>query len=400
MSDLFWPGDHRAGDLMSDVALLDALVAVENAWLAVLVDSAVAPPAARTDLAALVSPHDAAAIAEGAERDGNPVTGLVRLLRERTSDHAARWLHRGLTSQDVLDTALVLCLRDALGVLGEQLTAQVHTLAGLVETHRDTPMLARTLAQPALPSTAGMKFAGWLSATLDAVDTLAALPALSVQAGGAAGTMAAAAELAGSADAAVRLSDALARALSLRPATPWHTTRSLITRHGDALVTCGDAWGHVANDVITGSRGEIGEFTEGSGGGSSTMPHKSNPVLSILLRRNALAAPALGATLHAAAAASVDERADGGWHAEWATLRTLTRRTVVAASQASDLLTGLRVHADRAHANLTTAPGLLAEQQTMSELASRPAASTYLGAADHLIEAALHRARRHLKESQ
>ena len=129
------------------------------------------------------------------------------------------------------------------------------------------------------------------------------------------------------------------------------------------------------------------------------MPHKSNPVLSILLRRNAITAPALAATLHAAAAASVDERADGGWHAEWATLRTLTRRTVVAASQAGELLTSLRVHTDRAHANLTAAHGLLAEQQTMSELTSRPAAATYLGAADHLIDAALHRARSHLKES-
>ncbi|MET0899868.1 MAG: 3-carboxy-cis,cis-muconate cycloisomerase [Mycobacterium sp.] len=400
MADLFWPGDHRAGDLMSDAALLAALVAVENAWLSVLVDAAVAPPAARTDLIALISPEDAEAIAEGAERDGNPVTGLVALLRDRTADPAARWLHRGLTSQDVLDTALLLCLRDALGTVRAQLTAQVQTLVGLVEIHRDTPMLARTLAQPALPSTAGMKFAGWLSATLDAADTVATLPALPVQAGGAAGTMAAATELAGSADAAVQLTDALARVLNLSPAPPWHTARSTITRHGDAFVTCCDTWGHVANDIITGSRGEIGELTEGSGGGSSTMPHKVNPVLSILLRRNALTAPALGATLHAASAASVDERADGGWHAEWATLRTLTRRTVVAASQASDLLTGLQVHTDRAHVNLTTAHGLLAEQHTMSELASRPAGPTYLGAADHLIDAALYRARHHLKESQ
>jgi 3-carboxy-cis,cis-muconate cycloisomerase len=400
VSDLFWPGDHRAGALMSDAALLQALVSVENSWLTVLVDAAVAPPAARADLTILISPQDVAAIADGAERDGNPVTGLVKLLRARASDPAARWLHRGLTSQDVLDTALLLCLRDALATVAAQLTAQVQTLAGLVGTHRDTAMPARTLSQTALPSTAGMKFAGWLSATLDAADTLAALPALPVQVGGAAGTMAAATELTGSADAAMRLPDALARALRLSPAHPWHTTRSIITRHGDALVTCCDAWGHMANDVITGSRAEIGEFTEGSGGGSSTMPHKANPVLSILLRRTALTAPALGATLHAASAASVDERADGGWHAEWATLRTLTRRTVVAASQASDLLTGLQVHTDRARANLAAAPGLLAEQHAMSELTSRPAAPTYLGATDHLIDATLHRARHHLKESQ
>ena len=385
---------------MSDTALLKALVFVENAWLSVLVDAAVAPPSASADLTALVDTGDAAAIAAGAERDGNPVTGVVKLLRGRAPDDAARWLHRGLTSQDVLDTALLLCLREALGVLAEHLTAQVRTLAGLVETHRDVPMLARTLTQSALPSTAGMKFAGWLSATLDAADTLAALPALPVQAGGAAGTMAATTELAGSADAAVQLSAGLARAVGLSPATPWHTGRSVITRYGDALVTCCDAWGHLANDITTGSRGEIGEFSEGSSGGSSTMPHKANPVLSILLRRAALTAAPLGATLHAASAASVDERADGGWHAEWATLRTLTRRTIVAASQATDLLAGLRVHTDRAQTNLTAAHGLLAEQHTMSELTSRPPGATYLGVTDHLVDAALHRARRYLKDSQ
>lgn len=399
MTDLFWPGDHRAGALMSDAALLNALVVVENAWLAVLIDADVAPDTAHLDLTALVGAADADAIAVGAERDGNPVTGVVALLRQRATGDAARWLHRGLTSQDVLDTALSLCLRDALGALGADLTAQVNTLIGMVESHRDTPMLARTLTQPALPSTAGLKFAGWLSAILDAADTLAALPALPVQAGGAAGTLAAATELSGAPQAATRLSEALAEALGLRPAAPWHTGRSVLTRYGDALVTSCDAWGHLGNDIANGSRAEIGEFSEGNGGGSSTMPHKSNPVLSILLRRAALTAAPLGATLHAASAASVDERADGGWHAEWATLRTLTRRTVVAASQATDLLAGLHLHTARAAANLTAAEGLLAEQHTMSELTSRPAAATYLGATDHLVDAALQRARHHLKES-
>lgn len=399
MTDLFWPGDHRAGALMSDAALLDALVVVENAWLAVLIDADVAPDTAHLDLTALVGAADADAIAVGAERDGNPVTGVVALLRQRATGDAARWLHRGLTSQDVLDTALSLCLRDALGALGADLTAQVNTLIGMVESHRDTPMLARTLTQPALPSTAGLKFAGWLSAILDAADTLGALPALPVQAGGAAGTLAAATELSGAPQAATRLSEALAEALGLRPAAPWHTGRSVLTRYGDALVTCCDAWGHLGNDIANGSRAEIGEFSEGNGGGSSTMPHKSNPVLSILLRRAALTAAPLVATLHAASAASVDERADGGWHAEWATLRTLTRRTVVAASQATDLLSGLHLHTARAAANLTAAEGLLAEQHTMSELTSRPAAATYLGATDHLVDAVLQRARHHLKES-
>jgi 3-carboxy-cis,cis-muconate cycloisomerase len=398
MTDLFWPGDQRAGDVMSDAAFLAAMVDVENAWLGALVDAAVAPAEARTDLTAVVSADDAEAIAAGAEADGNPVIGLVTLLRERTRGQAARWLHRGLTSQDVIDTALMLCLRDALSRIRGELTTQVRTLAGLVETYHHTPMVARTLTQPALPSTVGAKMVNWLSGVLDAADTFAALPVLPVQAGGAAGTLAATTELTGTATEALALNDALAAALKLAPAVPWHTTRSVITRAGDALVGCCDACGHIAADVATGSRTEIGELAEGRGGGSSTMPHKNNPVLSVLIRRAVLTAPALAATLHAASAASVDERSDGGWHAEWATLRTLTRRTVVAAAQTTELLAGLHVDAQRAAANLAAAADVLAEQRSMTELTGRPARSEYTGAVDHLIDAALQRARHHLKE--
>jgi 3-carboxy-cis,cis-muconate cycloisomerase len=312
MTDLFWPGDGRADDIFTDAAFLTAMVSVENAWLDALVDAGVAPADARTNLTAQVSAADAGRVSAGAEADGNPVTGLVALLRDRTGDPTAQWLHRGLTSQDVLDTALMLCLRDALSRIRTEIFTQVRALIGLVESHHQTPMVARTLTQAALPSTIGARMAAWLSGVLDAADTVAGLPALRVQAGGAAGTLAATTELTGSPQAALGLSDALAAALVLAPATPWHTTRSVITRTGDAFVTCCDAWGHIANDVATGSRAEIGEFAEGRGGGSSTMPHKNNPVMSVLIRRAALTAPHLGATLHAASAASVDERSDGG----------------------------------------------------------------------------------------
>ncbi len=293
----------------------------------------------------------------------------------------------------------MLCLRDALARVRSEITTQVGTLAELAETHHHAPMLARTLTQPALPSTVGMKLANWLSGVLDAADTVAALPPLRVQAGGAAGTLAAATELTTSATEALALSDRLAVALGLAESAPWHTTRTAVTRAGDALVTCCDAWGHVAADVATGSRPEIGELAEGRGGGSSTMPHKRNPVLSVLIRRAAMTAPPLAATLHAASAASVDERSDGGWHAEWATLRTLARRTVVAAAQATELLAGLAVDTDRAAANVDAAGDLLAEQRSMAELTGRAALSGYDGAQDHLIDAALQRARHYLKEA-
>jgi 3-carboxy-cis,cis-muconate cycloisomerase len=400
MADLFWPGDHRAGAVLSDAAFLCAMVDVENAWLRALVDAGVAPPDAGADLRALVSVDDAAAIADGAEAGGNPILGLVALLRQRTRGPTSTWLHRGLTSQDVVDTALMVCLRAALDAIREQLAAQVSAMLTLTEKHCAAPMLARTLTQPALPSTAGMKFAGWLTAVLDAADTVAALPELPVQAGGAAGTMAAATELTGSTATTIRLADTLADLMGLAPASPWHTARAVLTRAGDALVTCCDAWGHIGADIATGSRAEIGEFAEGRGGGSSTMPQKNNPVLSVLLRRTALTVPALGATLHAASAASVDERADGGWHAEWATLRTLGRQSVVAAGQATELLTDLRFDAHRAAANLAAAGDLLAEQRIMTELTGRAASSNYLGASATLVDTVLHRARHYLKESQ
>jgi 3-carboxy-cis,cis-muconate cycloisomerase len=401
VSDLFWPGDHLAGELMSDAAFLRAMVAVEQGWLDGLVDAGIAPAEARARLAGYLDADDAEAIARRADADGNPVSGLVALLRQRTAEPTARWLHRGLTSQDVVDTALVLCLRDVLSRIADEVATQVDALAALAERHRSTPMLARTLTQAALPSTVGVKVAAWLSGVLDAVEALPELrAALPVQVGGAVGTLAAVVELAGSVDGAIALSDALAGTLGLAPAPPWHTARSPITRMGDLLVGCCDAWGHLAADVATGSRTELGEFAEGSGGGSSTMPHKNNPVRSVLIRRAALTAGPLAATLHTASAASVDERADGAWHAEWATIRTLARRTVVAAVHTSDLLTGLRVDPDRAAANLADAGDLSTEQRTMATLAGRAPNSSYLGAADLLVDTALDRARTYRKEAK
>jgi 3-carboxy-cis,cis-muconate cycloisomerase len=399
MTDLFWPGDHLAADLMSDRAFLAAMVAVEQAWLDALVDAGIAPHEARAHLTGWVEAGDTDIIARRADADGNPVTALVALLREHSDATTARWLHRGLTSQDVLDTALMICARDALIRIGEECSAQVRALADLAEEHRATPALARTLTQAALPSTLGAKIARWLDGVLDAAEPLARLRAsLPVQVGGAVGTLAAATELAGSVDGAVALSGALADRLRLTPTAPWHTTRSATTRIGDALVTCCDAWGHIAADVTTGSRPEVGELAEGSGGGSSTMPHKNNPVRSVLIRRAALTAAPLAATLHAASAAAVDERSDGAWHAEWATLRTLARHTVVAAAHTSELVAGLRVDANRAATNLTAAGDLLSEQRVMTELTGRSARSDYTGASDRLIDATLDRARRFVKE--
>ncbi len=175
-------------------------------------------------------------------------------------------MHRGLTSQDVIDTALMLCLRDGLSRIRNELTAQVRTLVALTETHQHTPMLARTLTQAALPSTVGAKMATWLAGVLDAADAVAAIPT-AAGAGRRCGRnhWPRATELTGSAGRRARAERRVRRRRSgSRAASPWHTTRSVITRVGDALVGCCDAWGRVATDVATGSRTEIGELAEGA----------------------------------------------------------------------------------------------------------------------------------------
>ena len=318
MGELFWPGDDRAGTLFSDEAFLAAMVAVESAW-------------AGTDL---TLPEDAHL---DSESGGNPVIPLVEALR--AAHPGLSDLHTGLTSQDVLDTALVLMLRDAVTVVRGHLAHALECLAGLATRYADVPMTGRTLTQPALPITFGHKLDTWRSGLTDAESDLAAL-SYPVQAGGPVG--------------AARDSR-LAQRLGLVDVAAWHTARRPITRAGDALVATTDACGRVARDVLVLSRPEIGEVSEGRGGGSSSMPHKANPVLAVLVRRAALSTPHLAATLHLCAADQVDERADGAWHAEWDTLRLLARRTVVAAAQTADLVGGLRVDPDRMAANFAAA---------------------------------------------
>jgi 3-carboxy-cis,cis-muconate cycloisomerase len=318
MSDLFWPGDGRAGELFTDAAFRAALVAVESAW----VDTELSVPADELDV----------------EAGGNPVIPLVDALRKANPEVA---LHEGLTSQDVLDSALMLLLRDAVAAVVGHLGLAVEALARLTAEHGGTAMTGRTLTQAALPIMFGDKVAAWRAGLAEATADLEAL-SFPVQVGGPVGT---------SRDGAA----ALAGRLGLTEATSWHTQRRPVTRAGDALVAATDACGRIARDVLVLGRPEIGELSEAVGGGSSSMPHKANPVLSVLVRRAALTTPQLGATLHLAAADQVDERADGAWHAEWDTLRLLARRTAVAASQTAELLEGLRVHPDRMAANLEAA---------------------------------------------
>lgn len=313
MSDLFWPGDRRAGELFTAGSFVAAMVAVESAWV-------------DTDLAAPFVDLDA-------EPGGNAVIPLVVALKQA---HPDLDVHTGLTSQDVLDTAVVLMLRDAVGATRAHLSDALSALHRVAATHGHAPMVGRTLTQWAVPTTFADKLSSWRSGLAGADSDLAAL-AFPAQCGGPVGTM---------------HDGRLAARLGLDDGPAWHTDRRPITRIADALTATTDACGRVARDVLELSRPEIGEVSESAGGGSSSMPHKANPVLSVLVRRAALTTPQLLATLHLCAADQVDERADGAWHAEWDTLRLLVRRTAVAASQTADLLAGLQVHPDRMAAHL------------------------------------------------
>jgi 3-carboxy-cis,cis-muconate cycloisomerase len=406
MTNLLWPGDQRAGEHMTDRALLAAMVAVESAWLDALAAARLAPRAcAGADLSSLVGDEDRESLAAAAEGGGNPIIGLVELLRQRAAAAVAPWIHRGLTSQDVLDTALMLGVRAVVDDLTAELTQQLSTLSALATAHRGTPMVARTLTQHAAPTTFGAKAAVWLNGVADALEGLRGL-VTPIQIGGAVGTRAAATELAAllgaatdPAEASDRLVHSAAKTLGLPVRPPWHTTRTPVTAAADAFVGCTDAWGRIASDVVTLVRPEIGELGEPAGehrGGSSSMPHKRNPVLSILIRRAGIAAPPLAATLHTAAALANDERPDGPWHAEWDTLRTLARRSLVAGSQCGELLAGLQVHSARMAENLCITD-VYGEQREIAELAGAGASTTYVGAAGRLIDESLGRAERILK---
>ena len=407
MTNLLWPGDRRAGEHMTDQALLRSMVAVESAWLRALAAAGLAPvDGAGADLWQLMDERDCEQLALTAEDGGNPVIGLVALLRERSAPAVAPWIHCGLTSQDVVDTSLMLGVRAVVTDLSVQLREQVSTLSTLAAAHRATPMVARTLTQPAAPTTFGAKAAGWLNGVVDACERLNALQ-IPVQIGGAVGTRSAIIELAtltaGAADRADLADDVIRTAatlLGLHSRAPWHTTRTPITAAADAFVACTDCWGRIASDVVTLARPEIAELGEpgtANRGGSSSMPHKRNPVLSILIRRAAISAPPLAATLHTAAALANDERPDGAWHAEWDTLRTLARRTVVAGSQCGELLAGLRVHPDKMAENLSRTD-VLGEQRAIADLVGKTPSATYFGAIDRLIDESLDRASRALSQ--
>ena len=362
-------------ETVTDAAYLDALVTAEVALARAWVEAGVAPAEAVDEIetefgwqGALRGCRDhgvdGTALAAAAVAGGNPVIPLVGRLKERVGVDAGVWVHRGATSQDIVDTAAMVVARAATSRI---VAALVHTevsLRSLARSRRDEVAAARTLTQHAVPTTVGLRAAGWLRGVERARsrvgDVQHQLPA---QLGGAAGTLASFTEIAGP-EAAAALPAAFAHELGLAtPDAPWHTSRWPVTELGDALVQAIDAVGKIATDVATLSRTEIGELAEGAGGGSSAMPQKRNPAASVLIRSAALRAPQLAATLHLASALAADERPDGAWHAEWPTLRELLRLALGATAHAASLVAGLHVDTDAVARNLAATGGLIVSER-------------------------------------
>jgi 3-carboxy-cis,cis-muconate cycloisomerase len=267
-----------------------------------------------------------------------------------------------------MDTAAMLVSRHALRIVLADLSRVAAAAADLARRHRDTPMVARTLLQQAVPTTFGLKAAGWLVAVLDASARLVAIRdrRLAAQLGGAAGTLAA------FGDAAVEVSDHYARGLGLGEATiPWHTNRVRVAELGAALEIAAGVVAKVALDLELLAQTEVGEVREGgAGGGSSAMPHKRNPVSAIRARASAALVGGHASVLSAALVGE-HERAAGAWQAEWEALSGALAFTGGAAAALADALEKLDVDSDRMRANLVMTGGQVATERVATLLTER-----------------------------
>jgi 3-carboxy-cis,cis-muconate cycloisomerase len=376
-----WAGTGAA-DLVDDDALLTAMLDTEVALAEAQAELGVIPVAAAKAIrdAAVPACIDLAAVAAGVRETANPVVAFVGQLTAavRTVDaSAAEYVHRGSTSQDILDTALMLLCAATMDRIAEDLLACAHSLAGHAARHRDTPMAGRTLTQHAVPVTFGLRAATWLSLVLDALDrirrTRAALP---VSLGGAAGTLAAyhqyALDTADPVGATLRLPGLVASRLGLvEPVVPWHGIRTPLADVAASLMVTTGALGKLAADVLVLTRTEIGEVTEeqvAGRGASSAMPQKHNPVFSTLIATAARQLPPIALVLFGSLAVE-DERSSGGWHAEWQPLRECLRIAAGAAANAARLAEALRVAPEAMAANLQLTRGAIVSERVNVVLA-------------------------------
>jgi 3-carboxy-cis,cis-muconate cycloisomerase len=391
-SDLLGPlfGDAEVSSYLSDRARIQAMLDVEAALAEVEADFGVIPrqAVAAIQAAARADTFDLGAMAAAAARDGNLAIPLVRQLTHAVEaiDHdAARYVHWGATSQDIIDTGLVLQLQRAVPPVMRHLDGAAAAARGHARRYVDTPMPGRTWLQQSTPITFGVKAAGWLDALSRQRKALAeALEQTRVlQFGGASGT------LASLGDHGATVAERLASRLGLRvPAIPWHAYRDRLAYFACVLgVTCGTL-GKIGRDVSLLAQTEVGEAAEGRSGGSSAMPHKQNPVGASVAIAAAVRAPGLVATM-LGAMPQEHERGVGGWQAEWTTLPELVLLTAGASRAIARVIEGLEIDEKRMRTNLDATHGLIASEAVAIALAG------FVGRRDAhgIVELATRRAR-------
>lgn len=374
MSDGLFDAVLAAGPVagqVSDRAWMQAMLDFEGALARASADVGAIPAEAAEEIARCcrAEDYDIAEIGSRAVDIGNPAGPLVRALTARVTPRAAAYVHLGATSQDVSDTAAMLVTARGFDALRTELRSAAALLAGLAEEHAYTVMPGRSLLQQAPPVTFGLTAASWLGGITAAQTRLDGIrrDRLAVQFGGAVGTLAALG------DKGIRVLGGIARQLDLaEPVLPWHTERSRIAEVAGALgQTCG-AVAKIARDITLLSQTEVGEvFEQGPAGtgGSSTMPHKRNPVAAVLAAGATGQAPGLVAAL-LGASAHEHQRAAGAWHAEWRPLSELLRTTGSAVHWLVVGLERLRVDPERMRVNLARTGGLLLAENVAIELVS------------------------------
>jgi 3-carboxy-cis,cis-muconate cycloisomerase len=357
---------------VSDRAWVQAMLDVEAALARAESRIGVVPATAGDGIAShcRVDEFDVAQLGRAAVRSANPVIPLVNALRAAVSQDAAPYVHHGATSQDVLDTAMMLIVRRGLDLLLADLEQAAGAAATLADRHRATLMAARTLLQQALPTTFGVKAAGWLVAIVEARSELLRVRGtrLAVQFGGAAGTMAALS------DRGLDVARELATELGLaEPTMPWHTARARVVEVATALGVAAGVAGKVAIDVVLLAQTEVGEVSERTVAGrgtSSALPQKHNPVdaieiLAAVRGINAQVGVLLGAMVQE------HERAAGAWQAEWPAVAETLRLAGGAVFKLGSLLAGLQIDPERMRRNLDLSGGSIMAEHVVMLLGER-----------------------------
>ncbi|MGL4975182.1 MAG: 3-carboxy-cis,cis-muconate cycloisomerase [Bosea sp. (in: a-proteobacteria)] len=383
--ELFADAAMRA--VFSDRATLQGMLDFEAALARAQGDLGIIPASAANAIAQACHPdrYDIATIGLQATLAGNPAIPLVKLLTAevaKTDTEAAKWVHWGATSQDVIDSGRMVQIREAVQLLEAGLQRLGLALVKLARQHRKTPCIGRTFLQHAVPVSFGLKAAGWLAPLIEVSGQLMAHGAPRLQFGGAAGTLAALGTDGPS--ISERLNAALFSAAG--PALPWHAQRGQIARMGSECAILTGHLGKMARDISLMCQSEVGELAEPSApgkGGSSTMPHKRNPVLCTAILAASQRAPGLASTL-LATLPHEHERGLGGWHAEWLTLPELFRIAGAALTHSITLVEGLQVFPKRVAANIELMNGLTMAESVTFALAAHIGKDK----AHHALEAA------------